>query len=99
MSEEMDFTPDLITLEDEEGQEHEFEIVDAIEYNDTRYMALIPIFDQPEEVLEDDGELVILKVTDKDGEEFLEPIEDDDLYNEIADIFIDRLDDLYEITE
>ena len=42
MSEEMEFGPDLMTLLDEEGNEHEFEVADTLEDNDERYMALIP---------------------------------------------------------
>ena len=35
-------TPDLLTLEDEDGQEVTFEVIDATEVNGTRYLAVIP---------------------------------------------------------
>ncbi|MFQ9871553.1 MAG: hypothetical protein ACLRVT_00480 [Oscillospiraceae bacterium] len=34
MSEEMEFGPDLMTLLDEEGNEHEFEVADTLEDNE-----------------------------------------------------------------
>ncbi len=99
MSEEMEFGPDLMTLLDEEGNEHEFEVADTLEDNDERYMALIPVFDDAEELLEDDGELVILKVVQEDEEEFLEAIEDEEEFNRVSAIFMERLQDDYDIHE
>lgn len=99
MSEEMEFGPDLMTILDEEGNEHEFEVADTLEDNDERYMALIPVFDDAEELLEDDGELVILKVVQEDEEEFLEAIEDEEEFNRVSAIFMERLQDDYDIHE
>ena len=48
---------------------------------------------------DDDGQLVILKVVEEDGAEFLEPIEDDEEFEEISEIFIDRLEELYDFEE
>ena len=45
---------------------------------------------------EDGTELVILKVVEDNGEEFLEPIEDDDEFEEISEIFMDRLEEYYD---
>ena len=82
---------------DEEGQEHEFEVVDTLEDGEEEYLALIPIFDDPQSSLDDDGELVILKTEEDQGEEYLAAIEDEEEFNEIAAIFMERLEDLYEI--
>ena len=86
-----------MTIVDDEGNRHQFELLDAIETDDGRYVALLPVYDQPEESVQDDGELVILEVVEEDGEELLVTIDDDDIFNEIAEIFEDRLSDLYEI--
>lgn len=100
VSEQNEFTPDILTLVDEEGVEREFEIIDAIETDEDRYVALVPYFDTPEELIDSDGELVILKVeTGEDGEEFLASIDDDDEYNFIADTFIKRLEEDYDIEQ
>ena len=92
---EEDYGNDIVTLVDENGKETEFEIVDSLVTENNEYFALIPT-ETAENVDSDDGELVILKVVEENGEEFLEPIEDDDEYNEISEIFIDRLEELYE---
>ena len=95
---DMDFGPDILSLVDEEGIEHEFEVVDTLDKDDTTYLALIPVVD--ENNLDDaDGELVILKVVEEDGEEFLVAIEDDDEFDDVSDIFMDRLEDMYEFEE
>ena len=94
-----DYVADLVTVQDEDGKEHQFEIIDAIETDDGRYVALLPVYDDPEETLNDDGELIILQVVEEDGGEVLVPIEEEETFDEIADIFEERLADLYEIEE
>ena len=41
--------PDLLTLEDEDGKEVTFEVIDATEVNGTRYLAVIPYSGGPGE--------------------------------------------------
>ena len=84
---------------DEDGVEHTFEELDRIETDDARYVALLPVYDEAEDILDDDGELIILKVNEEDGETYLEPIEDEDEFNEIGSIFEERLSDLFDIHE
>ena len=62
-------------------------------------MSLYPVYDDPQQTLEDSGELVILKVVTVDGEEFLETIEDEDEMDEIADIFMERLEEDYDVID
>lgn len=97
MSEE--YGNDLVTVVDDEGNQHQFEILDAIETDDGRYVALVPVYDNPSDLINDDGELVILTVKEENGEDLLLPIEDDDEFEEIAEIFEERLADLYEVEE
>ncbi len=94
-----EYNPDIVTLTDDEGKEYTFEILDAVETDEARYLALLPIHDDPQKLLSDDGELVIVRVNEENGEEFFEEIEDDDEYETIADAFIDRLQDVFEIDE
>lgn len=96
MSEELDYTPELYTLVDEDGKEQAFEMLDAIEENDQRYFALIPYHENPEETLEDDGELVILKSEMVDGEEMLASIDDDKEFDRIGEIFLKRIETMFE---
>lgn len=94
-----EYNPDLITLTDDEGKEYTFEVLDAIETDTARYLALLPQYEDPKAMLDDSGELVIVKVAEEDGEEYFCEIEDDDEYETIADAFVDRLEDFFEIDE
>lgn len=89
----------VITLVDEEGVEHEFEIADMLEENGSQYLALIPVLEEAEDILSDPGELVILKVVAEGVEEFLEAIEDEEEFNKISAAFMERLDDDYDFIE
>lgn len=94
-----EFYNNIVSVLDDEGNEHRFELLDAIETDDGRYVALLPIYTEAEAALEDDGELVILQVVNDEGEDLLVPIEDDEVFEEIAEIFEERLSDYYEINE
>ncbi len=96
---EEEYNPDILTLSDDDGTEYTFEVLDAIETDEARYLALLPIYDDPKKMLEDSGELVIVKVEEENGEEFFTEIEDDDEYETIADAFVDRLENFFEIAE
>lgn len=65
MSEE--YGNDLVTVLDDEGNEHQFEVLDAIENDDGRYVALLPVYTDAEAEVEGDGELVILEVVTRMG--------------------------------
>lgn len=97
MDHEQEFNPDLITVQDDDGNEHIFEELDRIETDRGRYVAMLPTFDSEEDILDADGELIILKVFEEGDETFLAAIEDDDEFDEIADIFEERLQDIFEI--
>lgn len=92
-----EFGPDLVTVEDEDGVVHTFEKLDAIETDEGRYVALLPYYEDPAQAINDDGELIILEVQEDADGHLLLPIEDDALYDEIADIFEERLSEFYEI--
>ncbi|MBQ5591394.1 MAG: DUF1292 domain-containing protein [Clostridia bacterium] len=95
-----EYNPDLISVIDEDGVEHIFEELDRIETDDGRYVALLPVYDDAEDILDDDGELIILKVEeDKKGETFLCPIENDKEFNEIGQIFEERLNEKFDFED
>lgn len=93
------YNPDLIELEDDEGNKFNFEVLDRIETDEARYIALLPVFENPAELIDDSGELVILRVMEENGEEWFEDIQDDDEYDMVADAFVNRLQDIFEIDE
>jgi uncharacterized protein YrzB (UPF0473 family) len=94
-----EYNPDIVSVVDEDGKEHVFEELDRIETDEGKYVALVPLYDEAEQMLDDAGELIILKVEEEDGEIFLSPIEDEDEFNEIGLIFEERLNKLYDFEE
>ena len=72
-------------------------MLDRYEENDDTYIAVTPYYDNSEDIVESDCELIILKVYDEDGEELLGMIEDEDELDRIFRIFEEKLSDLYEI--
>ena len=92
MSEHYD-SPELLTLEDEDGVETTFEILDTMDLDGKTYVALTPYFENPEEMLDGDAELVVLVSETVDGEEYLASIEDDEEYEIAADAFDEWLDE------
>lgn len=89
------FEADLITLIDDEGQEHEFEIIDELETDDGHFMALVPTRQDPEDMASDAETYYIFEVIEEDGEEQLQELEDDALLDKLADIFETRFNEAY----
>lgn len=89
------YSPDLITLIDENGIEHNFEILDQIEENDNRYFALMPVYENGEDMLSDSGEYTILEAVDVDGEEQLAEVEDNELRRRLSNVFEERFNDMF----
>lgn len=94
-----EYNPDIVTVIDEEGNQHNFEELDRIETDEAKYVALLPIYDSTEEVIDSDGELIILKVLEEDGEAYLTAIENSEEFDEIGKMFQERLEDMFEIIE
>lgn len=98
MNDELDFdlAPDIYTLIDEDGVEQQFELLDVMEIDGNRYFALLPFFDDPAETLDTDGSLVVLRGETVDGEEMMASIDDDDEYERIGNLFLEKLANIYE---
>ncbi len=96
MNDEMDMQPDLYTLVDEDGKEQMFELLDSLEYEGDTYYALTPYLTDAEAILADDGEVVILKSTYEKNEEVLVSVDDDDLFDTLGNLFMDRFAELFE---
>ena len=82
-----EFNADLITLISDDGQEIEFEILDIIENDEGKFYVLYPFYENPADAVNDPGEYYIMEVFEKDGEEELAEIEDDEKLDRIAAIF------------
>ena len=78
---------EIYTLQDEEGNDHEFELIGTCERNGVTYYAMIPVEENEKE--DEFCEYVILKGIVENGEESLISIDDDDEFDDIADYFDD----------
>ena len=91
-------TPDLLTLEDEDGKEVTFEVIDATEVNGTRYLAVIPYQEDPES-LQEDAELILMRIgTDEEGE-YMDIVDDDEELLTVGKVFEERLSAMYDIDD
>lgn len=93
-SEEID---NIIVLNDDEGNDVQFEFLDLIEYEDEEYVVLLPV----EEDEEDSGEVVILKLEDSESEdeETYVSVDDETILNKVFEIFKDKFKDEFNFTE
>lgn len=78
-----------ITLVDEEGHEHRFNLLNVVEVDGLKYAVMLPEVPQQDE---EDEEAVIFRIdTDEAGEDVLVDIEDDAEFAKVCQV----LDELY----
>lgn len=95
-----EYTPDLVTLISDDGEEIEFEILDIIENDEGKFYVLFPYYENLADSVNDPGEYYIFEATEIDGEEELAEIEDDEKLDRIAAVFEKNYNDiLYENDE
>jgi len=81
---------ELLTLTDEEGNDHDFSVIDIIELDGSKYAILLPVGDDAE----DEGEAIILRIdADDEGNEVLVDIDDDDEWEKVADTWVSMVED------
>lgn len=85
-----------IILNDEAGNEVEFEFLDLIEYQGEEFVVLLPC-DEADEA----GEVVILKLEDTDDEEneSYASVDDESVLNAVFDIFRDKFKDEFNFVD
>ena len=92
-NEELD---NIIILNDEEGNEAEFEFLDLIEFEGEEYVVLLPV-----EESEDAGEVVILKLedTESEDEESYVSVDDEEVLNKVFAIFKEKFKDEFDFVD
>ena len=90
--------PDLLTLEDEDGKEVTFEVIDATEVNGTRYLAVIPYQEDPES-LQEDAELILMRIGTDDEGEYMDIVDDDEELITVGKVIEERLRAMYDIDD
>jgi uncharacterized protein YrzB (UPF0473 family) len=94
MNDNYDEQDTIITLNDEDGNDVQFEFLDLVEYNSEEFVVLLPVDDE-------DGMVVILKIesldTDDDTETYTAV--DDDTALAVFQIFKERYKDELDFEE
>ena len=90
--------PDLLTLEDEDGKEVTFEVIDATEVNGTRYLAVI-LYQEDPESLQEDAELILMRIGTDDEGEYMDIVDDDEELLTVGKVFEERLRAMYDIDD
>lgn len=95
MSEE--FGNDFVVLLDDDGNEVEYEMIDAVEVDGQKYVALLPALDDSEEVLDEDYQIVMLKMAPEEEGDYLLTIDNEEEFNKVWAIFEERLSEDFDI--
>ena len=91
-NEELD---NIVSLNDENGNEVKFEFLDLVELENEQYVVLLPVLEEGEE---DDGEVVILKVEDSDEESYVS-VDDEDTLMKVFNIFKEKFKDEFDFVD
>ena len=84
---------DIITLIDEDGEEHRFSLIDVLEVDSNSYAVLAPEDDNEE------GDAFIFRIESIDGEDELIAVEDDEEFERVAAAWTEMEDEDFEETE
>ena len=82
------FGSDYLTIEDEEGNEFELEILNEFELDGQDYLAALPA-----DMDEDDPDfgIILLKIMEENGEELFGSIDDDDELDKVYDYYMQEV--------
>lgn len=83
----------IVTLQNEEGEDVSFEFLDLMEYEGDEYVVLLPVEDS-------EGEVVILKLDDTDDEsESYTSVDDEETLSELFRIFKEKFKDEFDFVD
>lgn len=86
-----EYEAQIITLEDDLGNEKEFEFLDVVEYEGEEYIILLPVAE------EEQNEVMILRIESVDDEnENYVGIDDEEILQKVFNIFKERYSDDYD---
>lgn len=92
-----EFESNVLTFQDEDGNDVELEIIDAFEISETQYVALVPV-EEPAE--EQEEEVFIMRIEeDENGEDILIQVTDDEELETAFETFKERMADEFDIID
>lgn len=93
---EEDYEVDIITLEDDLGNEQDFEYLDVVEFEGEEYIILLPVEDEEQER----SEVMILRIESLDDEhENYVGIDDEEVLQKVFDIFKKRYENEFDFED
>lgn len=84
-----EYEPQIVELDGEQ-----FEVIDAVCYDDQNYVALVP-YTEDDSLEDNEVEFIILKEIEENGEYMLSTVDDENLYNEVGEVFIEHLGSIF----
>lgn len=91
-----EYEAEIITLEDDLGNEQDFEFLDVVEYDSDEYIILLPVEGEDD----DQDEVMILRIDSVDDEnENYVGIDDEEVLQKVFDIFKKRYEDEFDFDE
>ncbi len=91
--EEFDDLDNIIVLNDEDGNEIEFEYLDAVETDGKEYIILLPVEEQ------ENGEVVIFRVEGEGEDEVYVGIDDEDEAEKVFNLFKEKAKDDFDFAD
>lgn len=91
------YEPDIISVNDEDGNEILFELLERYEDEGGVYVAITEYREDSEEIVDADYEVIVLKVAEDGENEYLEEIEDENEFERVSDILMKKIEEQYEV--
>lgn len=79
----------MISILDDNGIEHVYEVIDIFQVNGLEYAAIVGAED------ESDGETLLLRIIREEDDAYLEPIQTEKEFNQVRDVFLTRNQDWF----
>ncbi len=98
MSEEM-YEPELLTVTDEEGNNHVLEILSSMDFNGKTYYLFVPANIDEMDVNDPDYGYVILEAIEEGDEEVFLSIEDEEELNSVYEMFMALIEEAEDYEE
>ncbi len=95
----MEEIDNIVTLNDEQGNEVKFEFLDLVELDNEEYVVLLPMSEDEEA---EDGEVVILKLEDTENnseEESYVSVGDEETLMKVFNIFKEKFKDEFDFVD
>ncbi len=98
----MDEERKLVTIEDENGEKHELELIDFVDYEEMTYAVFTPYTGEDEELTEEtddeDMDVVVMSVIEEGENVALQAVTDPELAMKILEAFTEQVA-MYEMEE